>query len=60
MDGEWRFASRGEGATLVTLELEFAFKTRLFDRMLAPAFSRIAKLMVSSFSARARSLSGHS
>lgn len=56
LNGEWRFSSRGEAATEVALELHFAFKSRWVDRMLAPAFSRIAKSMVTSFSGRARSL----
>jgi len=53
LEGTWRFEQLDESATRVSLDLEFEFSTRMFDRMLGPVFKSIAGSMVESFVKRA-------
>lgn len=55
----WRFTPHPQGCK-IELELEFAFKSIVLDKMLGPMFGRACEKMVSAFTARAEVLYGRS
>ena len=56
LTGTWFFGVGEEGGTLIRLRLEFAFRSALLARTMAPAFGQMARRMVEAFAARAREI----
>ncbi|KAA3634776.1 MAG: type II toxin-antitoxin system RatA family toxin [Proteobacteria bacterium] len=56
--GNWCFESLGDGATRVTLDLDFEFSGAMVDRLLGPVFKSISGSMVDSFVKRAEAVYG--
>ena len=60
LDGSWRFTDiEGQGCR-ADLEVDFDFASRLFGRMMGPAFTRVCDSLVNAFKRRADSLYGAS
>jgi coenzyme Q-binding protein COQ10 len=57
LENRWRFASRPGGAWL-SFEIDFEFRSRLLDRLLAVNFHRAVNRLVGCFEARAKTLYG--
>jgi coenzyme Q-binding protein COQ10 len=58
LQGFWNFAALGDGASKITLDLEFEVANRLVGTVLTPVFSKLANQLVDSFHRRARALYG--
>lgn len=56
--GGWRFRELGEGGCQVSLELEFAFDSRLVDMMFGPFFEDTCKSLIDAFTRRAEDVYG--
>ena len=59
LHGFWRFDALSEGASKVSLDLEYEFSNRLIGMVLGPVFSQIANTLVDSFCRRAELVYGH-
>jgi len=59
LEGLWQFTPLDTEGCKVELVLQYELKQSLASAMIAPAFSRIANTMVSSFCARANDLYEH-
>jgi coenzyme Q-binding protein COQ10 len=57
LKNEWRFAENPKGAEL-TFKIDFEFKSRLLDRLLAANFNRAVNRLIGCFEDRARRLYG--
>ena len=57
LENHWRFAALPSGAQL-TFEIDFAFKSRLLEGLLAANFHRAVSRLVACFEARAKALYG--
>jgi coenzyme Q-binding protein COQ10 len=53
LSNTWRFAPQGEGACEVKFAIDFAFQSRLLNRMVGGVFERAFQQMVASFEERA-------
>ena len=58
LSGGWRFRDLGEEGCKVSLELEFAFDSRLVDMMFGPFFEDICNSLVDAFTRRAAEVYG--
>lgn len=58
LDNRWRFRPHASGGTVVEFEIDFEFKVRLLDSMLAANFDSAVRKLMNSFEARARALYG--
>lgn len=58
LKGVWRFKAIDDDACKVELEMDFVFKSRIFGKLLEPAFSKICDSMVAAFVKRADHLKG--
>lgn len=58
LEGTWRFADVGEAGCRADLEVDFAFASRLFGKLMGPAFTRVCNSLVSAFVRRADTLYG--
>jgi ribosome-associated toxin RatA of RatAB toxin-antitoxin module len=58
LEGFWRFDALENGATRVSLDLEFEFSNRLVGLAIGPVFTQIANTLVDSFVRRAREVYG--
>lgn len=54
----WHFSSEGEGATRVEFDIDFQFKSRLLEALLAANFHRAVDRLMQCFEDRARALYG--
>lgn len=59
LTNSWRFC-RAEGGTRIDFELDFAFRSKLLERMLGGFFTRATEKMVGAFTERAEALYGPS
>lgn len=57
-DAQWRFESLAENACKVTLEMDFAFRSRLIHLAAGALFRDIAGEMVQAMAARAKTIYG--
>ena len=57
LHNSWVFAPADGGST-ISFEVEFEFRSRLFERLIGRIFSEAVRRMVSAFEARARELYG--
>jgi coenzyme Q-binding protein COQ10 len=55
---DWRFEPAGDGATRIDFSVDFAFRSKLFERLAGAVFHEAFRRMVASFEARARKLYG--
>lgn len=53
LEGGWRFHELGEGGCRVSLELEFAFDSKLLDMMFGAFFEQTCNSLVDAFTRRA-------
>jgi coenzyme Q-binding protein COQ10 len=53
LSNDWRFEPHPQGC-LVKFEIEFAFRSRLLDMLLAANFDRAVTKLIACFEARAR------
>jgi coenzyme Q-binding protein COQ10 len=58
LENRWRFEDDGAGGTLVVFDIDFQFKSRLLDALLAANFGLAVGRLIGCFEARARSLYG--
>jgi len=56
LSGSWRFTPLGEGGCRVSLELAFAFDSRVAEALLGPPFEALCNRLVDAFVQRARRL----
>ena len=54
----WQFEPEGDGATRISFEIDFEFKSRLLDGLLAANFHRAVDKLMACFEARAQALYG--
>lgn len=57
LSNQWRFSPNGSGTT-VEFSIEFAFKSRMLDALLAANLDRATDKLIACFEARARELHG--
>lgn len=55
---EWRFTADGEGGCCVDFSVDFAFKSRLFERLVGQVFGTALRRMTGAFHDRAAKLYG--
>ena len=55
---EWRFAPADDGGTIVDFNVEFAFRSPVFERLVGAVFTEAVHRMVAAFEARARQIYG--
>lgn len=58
LDTVWAFTAKGEGACVVECTVDFAFKSRSMQAVMAMVFGSAVSKMTSAFEARARVLYG--
>lgn len=58
LEGFWRFEPLQEGASRVSLDLEYEFSSRLLKMAIGPVFAQIANTLVDAFCERATELYG--
>jgi len=54
----WQFFEAGEGATRVEFDIDFQFKSRLLETLLAANFAHAVERLMTCFETRARALYG--
>jgi coenzyme Q-binding protein COQ10 len=54
----WQFFEAGEGATRVEFDIDFQFKSRLLETLLAANFAQAVERLMTCFETRARALYG--
>ncbi|RAK52976.1 type II toxin-antitoxin system RatA family toxin [Phenylobacterium deserti] len=60
LDNRWRFIDAGHGCTRVEFDIDFTFKSRILDALLAANFSTAVQKLMACFEARAKTLYGDS
>jgi coenzyme Q-binding protein COQ10 len=60
LTNDWHFEPDPAGGTRITFAVDFAFRSRLFERLAGAVFHEAFRRMVASFEARARVLYGSS
>lgn len=58
MDNHWVFRPRGDGGTEIDFSVQFEFKSRMLDRVMAGFFDQLVRSMVAAFEKRAHALYG--
>ena len=58
LTNRWRFMPEGEGATRVEFDIDFQFKSRLLEALLAANFGHAVDRLMECFEERARALYG--
>ena len=59
LDGQWLFKPLGSGSCKIEFILRYEFSSKLLEKTVGPAFSRIANSFVDAFVKRAESLYGN-
>ncbi len=60
LHNDWKFRSDGEGGVMIDFEVDFAFKSRVFEMLAGQVFDRALRMMIGAFEARAAALYGDS
>ena len=60
LSNDWRFEPAPEGGTRIDFSVDFAFRSKLFERLAGTVFHEAFRRMVGSFEARAVKLYGRS
>jgi coenzyme Q-binding protein COQ10 len=58
LENRWRFLDAGHGCTRIEFDIDFQFKSRLLEAMLAANFNHAVDKLMACFEARAKSLYG--
>jgi coenzyme Q-binding protein COQ10 len=58
LHNEWRFEDHGDGSTTLHFEVDFEFRSRMFETLVGALFGEAVRRMVSAFEARAAALYG--
>jgi coenzyme Q-binding protein COQ10 len=58
LENRWRFVSRGEGQSEVEFYIAYAFRSRLFERLVGGLFAKAVERYTSAFEARADEIYG--
>ena len=58
LKNEWRFTPTSDGGTELCVSVDFAFKSRIFERLAGAMFDRALRRMTSAFEQRAAALYG--
>ena len=58
LENRWRFLDAGHGCTRVEFDIDFAFKSRILEALLAANFGHAVERLMGCFEARAKSLYG--
>lgn len=56
LSNDWQFRPDGEGGVLISFEVDFAFKNRMFEMLAGQMFDRALRKMINAFEARAAEL----
>ena len=60
LSNDWRFRPDGKGGVLVDFEVDFAFRSRLFEMLAGQMFDKALRKMIGAFETRAEELYGPS
>lgn len=60
LHNDWQFRPDGAGGCLVDFEVDFTFKSRVFEMLAGQVFDRALRMMINAFEDRARKLYGDS
>lgn len=60
LHNDWKFRPDGEGGCLVDFEVDFTFKSRVFEMLAGQVFDRALRMMINAFEQRAARLYGDS
>ncbi|APR53416.1 type II toxin-antitoxin system RatA family toxin [Sphingomonas koreensis] len=60
LHNDWKFRSDGEGGVLIDFEVDFTFKSRVFEMLAGQVFDRALRMMINAFEQRAAALYGDS
>jgi coenzyme Q-binding protein COQ10 len=60
LHNDWRFRPDGKGGCLVDFEVDFTFKSRVFEMLAGQVFDRALRMMINAFEERAARLYGDS
>ena len=60
LHNDWQFRPDGEGGCLVDFEVDFTFKSRVFEMLAGQVFDRALRMMINAFEQRAARLYGDS
>lgn len=60
LHNDWKFRPDGEGGCLVDFEVDFTFKSRVFEMLAGQVFDRALRMMINAFEQRAAKLYGDS
>jgi coenzyme Q-binding protein COQ10 len=60
LHNDWQFRPDGEGGCLVDFEVDFTFKSRVFEMLAGQVFDRALRMMINAFEQRAAVLYGDS
>jgi coenzyme Q-binding protein COQ10 len=58
LHNDWKFRSDGEGGVLIDFEVDFTFKSRVFEMLAGQVFDRALRMMINAFEQRAAALYG--
>ncbi len=60
LHNDWQFRPDGQGGCLVDFEVDFTFKSRVFEMLAGQVFDRALRMMINAFEERAARLYGDS
>ncbi len=60
LHNDWQFRPDGQGGCLVDFEVDFTFKSRVFEMLAGQVFDRALRMMINAFEQRAAALYGDS
>lgn len=60
LHNDWKFRPDGQGGCLVDFEVDFTFKSRVFEMLAGQVFDRALRMMINAFEERAARLYGDS
>ena len=60
LHNDWKFRPDGKGGCLVDFEVDFTFKSRVFEMLAGQVFDRALRMMINAFEERAARLYGDS